>query len=194
MLGRIRCDSFPNISCVMMFISCIPKRYSYQFWGISPGRALPPKNLILHFSHQYLRTQSAEQDFFNKNNFFIKQRVKNINFIRRVIAEISRILNVKWKFSCKYFQISFRELVQGIVGFPNLLEPLTSTQLTLSKQQYVRSLSNIKFKSKQFKCTPGIIWSKCLLQCVKGISNKIHSQIVIREWQLILHFPLEDVK
>jgi hypothetical protein len=28
---------------------------------------------------------------------------------------------------------------------------------------------------------------------VKGISNKIHCQIVIGEWQLILHFPLEDV-
>jgi hypothetical protein len=33
-----------------------------------------------------------------------------------------------------------------------------------------------------------------LLQCVKGVSNKIHGQTVIGEWQLILHFPLEDAE
>jgi hypothetical protein len=61
----------------------------------APGPALPPKNLTLHFSHQYLQTQSVEQDFFNKNSFFVKQGVKNINFIRPIIAEVSRIPNVK---------------------------------------------------------------------------------------------------
>jgi hypothetical protein len=38
-------------------------RYSHQFWGRSPDRAIPPKNLTLQFSHQYLQTQSVEQDF-----------------------------------------------------------------------------------------------------------------------------------
>jgi hypothetical protein len=33
----------------------------------------PFKNLKLHFSHQYLPAQSVEQDFFNKNSFFIKR-------------------------------------------------------------------------------------------------------------------------
>jgi hypothetical protein len=71
--------------------------------------ALSQKNLALHISHQYLQTQSVEQDFFNKNSFSIKRGVKNIDFIRPIVAEISRILNAKWKFSCKYFQISFLE-------------------------------------------------------------------------------------
>jgi hypothetical protein len=57
--------------------------------------ALPPKNLTFHFSHQYLQTQSVEQAFSNKNSFFIKRGVKNISFIRPIMAEISRILNVK---------------------------------------------------------------------------------------------------
>jgi hypothetical protein len=92
------------------------------------------------------------------------------------------------------FSTSFGESVQGIASFPNLLESLASTQLVLSKQQCVQGLSNIKFKSKQFKCTPDIIWKKCLLQCLEDVSNKIHSRIAIGEWQLISHFPLEDAK
>jgi hypothetical protein len=81
-----------------------------------------------------------------------------------------------------------------MVSFPNLLEPMASRQLVLSKPQCIQSLSNIKFKSKQFKCTPDIIWNKYLLRCVKGVLNKIHSQIVIGEWQLISYFHLEDAK
>jgi hypothetical protein len=96
--------------------------------------------------------------------------------------------------SISRFSTPFGELVQGIVSFPNLLEPLTSTQFVLSKQQHVQNLSNIKIKSKQFKYTSEIIWNKCLLQSVKGVSNKIRSQIVIGKWQLLLHFPLEDAK
>jgi hypothetical protein len=52
-------------------------------------------NLTHHFSHEYLESQSVEQDFFNKNSFFIKRGIKIMNFIRPIIAEISRILNVK---------------------------------------------------------------------------------------------------
>jgi hypothetical protein len=39
-------------------------------------RALPPNNLALHFSNQYLQTQSVEQDLLNNNSFFIKRGVK----------------------------------------------------------------------------------------------------------------------
>jgi hypothetical protein len=74
-----------------------------------PDRALPPKNQTLHFSYQYLQTQSVEQDFVNKNSLFIKRGVKDINFIGPTIAEINKILSVKSKFSCKYFQISLLE-------------------------------------------------------------------------------------
>jgi hypothetical protein len=64
--------------------------------GVHPAdRALLPKNLTLQFSHQYLQTQSVEQEFFNNNSFFIKRGVKPINLITSIIAEISRILNVK---------------------------------------------------------------------------------------------------
>jgi hypothetical protein len=73
----------------------------------------------------------------------------------------------------------------------SLLVEMTSVQLVLSTQQCVRSLSNIKFKSKQFKYTPDIIWNKCLLQCVKGVLNKIHSQIAIVERQLSCIFLLK---
>jgi hypothetical protein len=55
-----------------LFLSAL-NGYNHQFWGISPDRALSPKNLTLHYSHQCLQTQSVEQDFFNKNSFFIKR-------------------------------------------------------------------------------------------------------------------------
>jgi hypothetical protein len=60
-----------------------------------PDPALPPNNLTLHFSHQYLQTQWAEQDFFKKNSFFIERGVKSINSIRPIIAEIGRSINVR---------------------------------------------------------------------------------------------------
>jgi hypothetical protein len=34
------------------------------------------------------------------------------------MAEISRILNVKWRFSCKYFQISFLESREMMIYLP----------------------------------------------------------------------------
>jgi hypothetical protein len=72
------------------------------------------------------------------------------------------------------FSASFGELVQAVVSFQNVPESLTLTQLFLPKQQCIRSLSYIKFKSKHSKCTPQIIRNICLRQCVNRILNQSH--------------------
>jgi hypothetical protein len=113
------------------FFACL---YSHQFWGISPDRALSPKNQTLHFSYQYIQTQSVEQDFVNKNSLFIKQAVKNLNFIRVTIAEINIIRNVRSKFSCKYFQISLLGSRKMMIYLPDsywLIHPYRASRLLL---------------------------------------------------------------
>jgi hypothetical protein len=58
----------------------------------------------------------------------------------------------------------------------------------------MRSLSDIKFKSKYSKYAVHSIANKGLLQCAKLVLNESHGQTVTDEWQPILRFPLERAK
>jgi hypothetical protein len=53
--------------CSKLTIVCLGSKSTVINSEVYPlGRALPPKNLTFHFSHQYLQTQSVEQDFFTR--------------------------------------------------------------------------------------------------------------------------------